>query len=482
MFACLLLPQFRLAAALRWRDCTGPAAVVDCVAKGLILEVNEAALAKNIHPGFSPAQAMARDMRVHILTRSPAQEDALHHMLVDRALSLSPDVEETAPGMCLADLRKRPKPPSWHGLADEIVARFSAEKLRVTVAFAPTPDLAILAAKGTAPVAVVYDASAFAGALPVSALELSASAMETLRDWGIATVGQLLALPCADVIERLGSEAARVLQKVSGRSKRPLRLIHPAVKYAEAFDFEHEVESTEPLLFLLRRFLISLTDRLQSAHRVARQLQLGMPLDDGTQYERTFTIPAPTSDLEVRYRILDTHLSTLRLEQRPIGLQLEIEAGEQTGSQLGLFETALRDLNGFGETLARLKAFLGEDSVGIPRKIDSYRPDTFALDPMFPVDGSVIREDPACGIPLRRYRPAILIQVETKAGIPVSVRSNPLQGTVVEAVGPFRLSGDWWDNQAWRTEEWDVELDSGAMLRLSRSGTEWKVEGAYELC
>ncbi len=482
MFACLLLPQFRLAAALRWRDCHGPAAVVDDHAKGLLLEVNEAAAAKNIHPGLTPAQAMARDLRVHILPRSPAQEEVLNHILLDRALGLSPDVEATSPGLCVADLRRRPKPPSWHGLGDEVVARFAAEKLRASVAFAPTPDLALLAAKGTGSVAVVYDASAFAGSLPVGALELSSPLAGTLRAWGITTIGQWLALPRADMIERLGSEAAAVLQKVSGRSKRPLRLIRPTVPYTEAFDFEHEVNTTEPLLFLLRRFLGSLTERLQAGHRVARCLQLGIPLDDGSTYGRSFTIPAPTSDLDVLFRILDTHLSSLRLEQRPVGLRLEIEAGEQNGNQLGLFESALRDVNGFGETLARLKALLGEGSVGVPGKLDTFRPDAFALAPMFPPDAAVLREEPAYGIPLRRCRPPIFVTVETKAGIPVRLDSNFARGTVVETAGPFRLSGDWWDEQRWRTEEWDVELDGGAMLRLSRSGAEWKVEGAYELC
>lgn len=482
MFACLLLPQFRLAAALRWRDCAGPAAVVDDCAKGLILEVNEAATAKRIHPGLTPAQAMARDMQVQLLPRSPAQEDALQQILLDAALGLSADVEATAPGLGVADLRKRPKPPSWHGLGDEVVARFAAEKLRVAVAFAPTPDLAILAAKGAAPVAVIYDASAFTAALPVAALELDESTARTLHEWGIATIGQLLALPRAETIERLGAEAAAALQKISGRTKRPLRLIRSGVKYAEAFDFEHHVETTEPLLFLLRRFLGSLTARLKAMHRVARCLRLAIPLDDGRSYERTFTIPAPTSDLEVLYRILDTHLSSLRLEHCPVGLRLEIEPGEQNGSQLGLFETALRDVNGFGETLARLKALLGEDSVGVPRKLDTYRPDAFALDPMFPPHAGVLREDPPYGIPLRRYRPPGPARVETKEGIPVSVHSPVAQGPVIETAGPFRLSGDWWDIQAWRTEEWDVELDGGAMLRLSRQGAEWKVEGAYELC
>lgn len=481
MFAALILPQFPLQAASRWRDVSGPAVIVDDVgSKGVVLDVSDAAAAKGIHAGMSSAQAMARDMRVRILARSPEQESALTALLVENALRLSADVEAMSENVCIADLRARSKPPCWQVWGDELISSFRHEALRLAVGLAPTPDLAVLAARGTEAVNVIYDAAAFVRGLPIRALDPSPHLAERLHDWGIPTVGDLLALPKAEVIERLGNEAADLLRKVSGRHKRPLRLVRPVSRYVEAFDFEHEIETTEPLLFLLRRFLGSLCERLRAVHLVAQRMVLRVPLENGSAYERSFSIPAPSTDAKVLYRILDTHLESLRLEHRPVALCLEIEPAKSAGSQLNLFETALRDLNRFGETLARLKALLGEDCVGIPRKLDTYRPDAFMFDEIFSDESSEPDDEPR-GIPLRKFRPAISADVEIEGGVPMRLRSAVASGAVAQRAGPFRLSGEWWDVERWQIEEWDVELCEGGMFRLSRSRDGWRLEGAYEL-
>jgi protein ImuB len=460
---------------------SGPAVIVDDVGtKGVVLDISDAAAAKGIHEGMSSAQAMARDISVRILARSPEQESALTDFLIESALGLTADVEATSESVCIADLRARPKPPCWQVWGDELIGKFRHEALRLAVGLAPTPDLAVLAARGTEAVNVIYDAAAFVRTLSIRALDPSPHLADRLHDWGGSTVGDLLALPKTDVIERLGNEAANLLRKVSGRHRRPLRLVRPVSRYVEAFDFEHEIETTEPLLFLLRRFLGSLCERLRAVHLVAQRMVLRVPLENGSAYERSFSIPAPSTDAEVLYRILDTHLENLRLEHRPVALRLEIEPAKSAGSQLNLFETALRDLNGFGETLARLKALLGEDCVGIPHKLDTHRPDAFTLEETFSDEPSAPAEE-ARGIPLRKFRPAISAEVETESGAPMSLRSAVATGAVAQRVGPFRRSGEWWDVECWQIEEWDVKLSEGGMFRLSRSREGWRLEGAYEL-
>ncbi len=479
MYAALHLPRFRLQAALRWRHIAGSAVVVDGRdAKAIVLEANAAAQAKRIFSGQTVAQAMARDLGVLVLPRSDAEEAALAGLLLETAQTLSADVEQTAPAVCIADLRRRPAPTCWQSFGDGLRQQLSAEQIEVAVGLATTPDLALLAARGGG-VAIVYDPSAFAATLPVEAMELSREMALTLKDWGIATVGELLRLPRTDLLERLGPEAEAALRRVSGRHRRPLKLVHLPPGYHEAFDFEHEIESTEPILFLLRRFLEHLCGRLRSAHRVAQRLNLSLPLDDGTTYERSFSIPAPTTDVTVLYRILDTHLEGLRLEQRPVGVRLTVEPVAASGCQLGLFETALRDLNGFGETLARLKALLGENAVGVPQRVDSHAPDAYTLAETFP-ETSESTEPPVRGLPLRRFRPPVVARVDCSELGPSHVDSRVVQGEVTHCAGPYRRNGNWWDQDRWSLEEWDVALTTGGLYRLGRSGTEWRLEGAYE--
>jgi len=67
-----------------------------------------------------------------------------------------------------------------------------------------------------------------------------------------------------------------------------------------------------------------------------------------------------------------------------------------------------------------------------------------------------------------------------KDGCPSAVASDAGTGGVVQFSGPYRLSGAWWDTQAWTIEEWDVELDDGGLFRIARRGRQWAVEGCYE--
>jgi hypothetical protein len=48
---------------------------------------------------------------------------------------------------------------------------------------------------------------------------------------------------------------------------------------------------------------------------------------------------------------------------------------------------------------------------------------------------------------------------------PAHVRSTDAEGEVLGQNGPFKLSGAWWDQQAWARAEWDVQLAGGAVCR-----------------
>ena len=154
--------------------------------------------------------------------------------------------------------------------------------------------------------------------------------------------------------------------------------------------------------------------------------------------------------------------------------------------QLQLFESALRDPNRFGETLAKLKAFLGNEHVGVPARSNSHRPDILCAWMIALPSKRRARRGPACvielprGLPLRRFRPAISSLVRVQDGCPATLKSPAVRGTIRSCAGPYRLSGNWWDSERWQQEEWDVALAKGGLYRLSRHGTIWKIEGCYE--
>src|SRR5262245_33317921 len=95
-----------------------------------------------------------------------------------------------------------------------------------------------------------------------------------LHKWGIHTLGQLAALDKEQLRARLGSEAVRMWERANGQFNRVLKLVRPPESFAETFEFENEIETAQPLLFMLRRFLEELAIRLGAIYLVAKELAL----------------------------------------------------------------------------------------------------------------------------------------------------------------------------------------------------------------
>ncbi|HEY3900027.1 MAG TPA: DNA polymerase Y family protein [Chthoniobacter sp.] len=486
MYAVILIPQFPLQAALRFREelRTQPVVIVDQGnAEGLLLEATPAAQATGVSPGMTAVQALARCPALTILPRALEQERNLQNALLEIGGSLSPEIEATAAGCCTVDLR-RSGFAEWPAWGTKIVTRLTALRVSARVGVAPNPDLAFLAARRAAPVLVVQSPNVFLAQLAVAEIDPPPHLLAVLEDWGIHTLGHLTSLPRGELADRLGPDADSLWLRAAGSTQRLLRLVRPVAEFAESFDFEHEVETLEPLLFILRRFLDQLLVRLDGVHRVAAKMTLLLPLENGGFYRRLFTIPAPTAEAAVLFRILDTHLENLKLESRPVGVRLEIDAIDPERQQMRFFENPLRDANRFGETLARLTALVGEGHVGVAEKENTHRPDAFRVVParfheQIADDGEG-DDDLSIGLPLRRYRPPMPAQVRIVRHAPVYVVSETAHGPVSAAHGPYRGSGGWWDQQRWNTEEWDIEIAGQGIYRLGLQHGQWSIEGCYE--
>src|SRR6266700_4574443 len=205
--------------------------------------------------------------------------------------------------------------------------------------------------------------------------------LAVLHKWGIHTVGQLAALDKEQLAARLGPEAVRMWERANGQSKRLLKLVRPPESFEESFEFEREIETVEPLLFMLRRFLQQLALRLGATYLVAKELTLRITFTNKQCYERVFEIPQPTNDVDLLFRMLHTHLENFKSEHPIIAVSLKAQPTKPAREQFGLFETTLRNPNQLSETLARLSALLGADRVGTPVLEETHRPDAFHIEP-----------------------------------------------------------------------------------------------------
>jgi protein ImuB len=313
--------------------------------------------------------------------------------------------------------------------------------------------------------------------------------LSVLHKWGVHTLGELASLDRDQLGARLGSEAIRLWERASGKSTRLLNLVRPPEVFEEIIEFEHEIETAEPLLFILRRFLEQLTLRLSALYLLAKELTLQINFANKSHYEHRFQIPDTTNDIEILFRVLHTHLEDFKSEHPVIGLSLKAQASKASRQQFGLFETALRDPNQLSETLARLTGLLGADRVGTPVLEETHRPDAFRMEPFawnvsmrFAADTAASTEEKkdGPGVALRRFRSAPPAAVLLDANKPAHLRSAQINGKVVDQRGPYLASGNWWDEKSWKRAEWDLELQSGTVCRCQECADGWQLEGVYD--
>ena len=303
-----------------------------------------------------------------------------------------------------------------------------------------------------------------------------------LHKWGVHTLGQLAALDREQVSNRLGTEAVRMWERANGKTTRLLKLAQPPESFAEEFEFEHGVETIEPLLFMLRRFLQQLSLRLGALYLVARELKLRITFDDKNTYKHLFKIPEPSNDIEVLFRMLHAHLENFKSESPIVAVSLETEPAQPGQQQFSLFETAVRNPTQLSETLARLTGLLGADRVGTPVLEDTHRPDVFRMESFswqLPEKDSV-EEQPTPNFALRRFRVATPVSIRLAANKPAQLRSASVQGDVLQQDGPFMASGNWWDENQWARAEWDLQLANGVLCRCHSSKNAWQLDGIYD--
>ena len=482
MFAALLLPDFPLQAALRHTPelRTRPVILLaEKAAKAPILHSTAAARALGIVPGLTATQAQTRCPGVLAKLRSPDAERTTTAALLEAAFSASPFIEYTAPGLCTIEL-KTARAPDPRALSQTLRTRLAALDLDAKIGFAPTADLALLAAQSTSDWRAIRCASELAD-LPIAALDPSPALLSIFEKWGIRTLREFVSLGRSALVERLGAEALPLHARATGRVVRPLRCLPPPETFEESLEFEQEIETLEPLLFMLRRFIEALAQRLENVWLVAAELTLRLGFADETETARTFKIPSPTSQVPVLFGMLETHLEKFTAPHPIVRLHLAATPTRGAHQQFGLFESALRDPNQFYETLARLTALVGNDRVGIPVLDPTHRPDAFRLVPANFTAPPCAADAAALplGLALRRFRPPIPANVQIN-GRPIFLHTAMLRGPITAAHGPMLLSGDWWEGRTWNRAEWDVQIEGGPLCRIYEQEGAWALEGVYD--
>jgi protein ImuB len=541
-FACIYVPNFPVAAALRAEPELKTRAVAILEGKpplGKIIAVNEKAAHMGIAPGMTKAQAeLCADIALR--TRSPLQESATHAVLLDCAQSFSPCVEDAACDTALLDLAGMESLlGSLPEISRAIHTRAAALGLDANVAITSNPDASILAARGLCGAGTPFDklraALARAGVtvippgkeaerlapLPVEVLfarsleedqkKSAARLLETLNRWGIRTLHALAVLPQVSLSERLGQEGLRLQQLARGAASRTLVPVEEPMLFEEAIELEHPIVLLEPLAFLLNRLLEQICARLGSRALSTQELRLTLELENfssrnqqstisNQQFLRTLRLPLPMLDAKVFLKLLQLDLNAHPPGAPIMKIHLAAQPARPRPAQAGLFLPPSPEPEKLELTLARIAALVGEQKVGALELLDTHHPEGFRMQRFVAAapeknpreKAPKETEEKSIVTALRRFRPPLRANVTLENGHPVHLAcmKKEVQGNVLWKAGPWRVSGDWWEREAWSRDEWDIAVQNTALrneevvsfYRLVHDllGGGWFVEGTYD--
>jgi protein ImuB len=450
-------------------------------------------------------------------------------LLTNCAYAFSPLVEETNENTVTLDIEGC---ELLFGSPREIakaIARHAAELgLKANVAVAGNPDTAIHAARCFTGVTVIPPGNEAKrlGDLPLAALDLAlarveadraAEILETLELWGVRSFRKFAELPEAGVAERLGPEAVRLQKLARGKSDRPLLLSKSAPEFEQSIELDDPIELLEPLSFILARLLNQLCASLQAYGLAVSELKLRMKLEDWTEHERAIRLPFPIRDGRVFLKLLLLNIESHPPASAVIAIKVACEPTKSRSIQNGLFQPLAPEPEKLELTLARLRRLVGQDNVGSVELVDTHRPGAFRVK-RFTVkrsgrergrrgDGVTRRFNPQSSVApspprpfapsllgFRVFRPPLSAEVEAPNGWPARIKARAaagrsIRGKVLRLSGPWRTSGDWWSEDGWARDEWDVAIagseasqGKGTLYRIYRDLRDegWFVEGVYD--
>lgn len=331
--------------------------------------------------------------------------------------------------------------------------------------------------------------------------------LDTFQRWGLKTLGEIAALPAADLSERMGQEGLALQRLARGLDRSPLVPDPGVPRFVQTLELEWPIDALEPLSFVLARLLEPLSTALERADRGAAAIRLDLRLVDRSTYQRVLLLPAAMRDA----RMLRT-LLLLDLESHPPSsaidiVTVEVDPAPSRIVQYSLLERATASPETLATLTARLGALVGESRCGSPSLLDTHRPDGFEMRGLAPFDSAASRPrswqagtrsiecperanrsgESKDGPALRRFRPPIAVRVTVERGHPVHVaidRRGMPGGRVEQHAGPWRTSGAWWNapDTAWDRDEWDVALSDGALCRLfrDRASGHWFIDGVLD--
>ncbi len=327
-----------------------------------------------------------------------------------------------------------------------------------------------------------------ASAVPLARLDIDPKLRDSLARLGVTTLGQMVRLPGGGILERFGRDAHRLYQLAAGERWDPLVPMAPPEAPDEHVVLDDDEHDVERLVFFLKGAIDRLLDRLAARGRALTALHVELTLRHAvgkTELRADCIKPAaPTLDGRALLRLVHLRLTGMPPIAPVNAARVWADDVAATREQLAMFASKpRRDLRAANEAIARVRAELGDDAVVRAVLREGHLPEaSFGWERLAQVQQAVPTPRLVRPLVRRLYaKPQLLPPQARQVRDDGWLLSGLEHGAVVRILGPYIVSGGWWQQELHREYHF-AELRRGDCLWVfyDRNRRRWFCQGAVE--
>ena len=455
--------------------------------KRVIEHANATALQQGVASGQAVAGAMAICPSIMLFEHDAADESQAIKEAALACLSFTPSVHVMREGLLLEVQASARLFGGRRALISRIQTTLHDLGLSPAIGVAPTSHGAWLLARSIAPrqsaVASSRQLSECLDQLPVALLDQAALHLATLSGIGCRRIGELRTLPRAGVARRFGVALLEEIDRAYGARQESFCWFEAPLEFSARLELIARVETTEALLFGVKRLMTQLAGWLNARRAAIGRLILNLRHERWRASDQAVTsvvigLSQPNKDPEHLLGLVRERLGQLVLSSPVEELILSAEEVSLAGDiNQELFPTTQSTNVSLNRLIEKLAARLGAASVTRVASQSDFRPErAFSSSPAKAASSSSIMSVAAA-------RPCWLMKQPEALSM---AGHRPVYGsTLAFLCGPERIESGWWDDALVERDYYIAENDHGQLLWIyrerhaSHAAAHWFLHGLF---
>ncbi|MGH8672455.1 MAG: Y-family DNA polymerase [Burkholderiales bacterium] len=357
------------------------------------------------------------------------------------------------------------------GIFSRVRSGLQALGYHARLAAAPTPSGAALLARVSDGQQVIetHELRHKLACVPLSVLELQPTVLEGLRNLGVRTLGDCLALPRGGLALRFGQGLLDYFDRLLGILPDPQPLFVPPPHFKGELALPFEARKTESLLFAAKRLLLELNGFLVAKGGGTTRLVWRLSHHKHPATRFTIDLVSPNHEVKHLLMLLRHHLERLRFPAPVLALELAAQGIVSLAPcNPGLFGEEGGKARDRDQLVELLRARLGEKAVYGLRAVAEHRPE-YTWQPCAP--GEALNPP--------KFEPRPLWLLAEPQPLPAT---GDTPGPLTLEAGPERIEGGWWDGHDISRDYYVARDTLGARFWVFRErcgARRWFVHGLF---